>query len=89
MADQVFLPVALFFLLLGVRRIHDNERLVVFRLNRRIGARGPGLVWLLPFVDRTVRIDLDDKLPQWRYLAEDQLRERIERLASQVDPGPP
>lgn len=89
MADQVLLPLAAFLLLLGVRRISDNERLVVYRLERRLGVRGPGLVWLVPFVDRTVRIALDEELPQWRYMPDELLRARVEQLAAARETGPP
>ncbi|HNZ29672.1 MAG TPA: SPFH domain-containing protein, partial [Candidatus Goldiibacteriota bacterium] len=36
----------------------EYERLVIFRLGRCIGEKGPGLVLLIPFVDRPVRVDL-------------------------------
>ncbi len=40
------------------RVMPDFQRLVVFRLGRCVGAKGPGLVFLLPFVDKGVRVDL-------------------------------
>jgi regulator of protease activity HflC (stomatin/prohibitin superfamily) len=43
---------------LAVRIVREYERLVVFRLGRALGARGPGLVLLIPFVDKGVRVDL-------------------------------
>lgn len=36
----------------------EYERFVVFRLGRCIGERGPGIVILIPFVDRPVKVDL-------------------------------
>jgi regulator of protease activity HflC (stomatin/prohibitin superfamily) len=41
-----------------VRILREYERGVVFRLGNLIGAKGPGLVLLIPFVDRMVKIDL-------------------------------
>jgi regulator of protease activity HflC (stomatin/prohibitin superfamily) len=41
-----------------VRILREYERAVVFRLGNLIGAKGPGLVLLIPFVDRMVKIDL-------------------------------
>lgn len=41
-----------------IRVVTEYERGVVFRLGRLIGAKGPGLFFLMPFVDRMVRIDL-------------------------------
>lgn len=79
------LPIVAFLLLLGVRRIPKDERLVVFRAGRRLPVHGPGVVWLIPFVDRTFKIRLEDKLPQWQYMPAEQLRERVEGLASAID----
>jgi len=42
----------------AIRVVREYERLVVFRLGRLIGERGPGLVLLIPIVDRAVRVGL-------------------------------
>ena len=42
----------------AVRILREYERGVVFRLGKLSGAKGPGLVLLIPFVDRLVKIDL-------------------------------
>jgi len=39
----------------------EYERLVVFRLGRSIGAKGPGLVFLFPFIDTATKIDLREQ----------------------------
>ena len=44
--------------------VREYERLVVFRLGRSIGSRGPGLVLLIPIVDRVVRVDLREQFLQ-------------------------
>ena len=41
-----------------VRILKEYERGVVFRLGRLIGAKGPGIIFLIPFVDKLVRVDL-------------------------------
>jgi regulator of protease activity HflC (stomatin/prohibitin superfamily) len=46
------------FASMAIKIVTEFERLVVFRLGRSIGAKGPGLVLLIPFVDRPVRVDL-------------------------------
>ena len=48
------------FILLGasVRILREYERAVVFTLGRFQRVKGPGLVLLIPFVDRMVRMDL-------------------------------
>jgi hypothetical protein len=42
----------------SVRILREYERAVVFRLGRLIGGKGPGIVLLIPIVDRMVRVDL-------------------------------
>ena len=40
-----------------VRIVREYERLVVFRLGRSLGTKGPGLVLLIPFIDKAVKVD--------------------------------
>ena len=42
----------------SVRILREYERAVVFRLGRLVGQRGPGLVLLVPLIDRMVRVSL-------------------------------
>lgn len=42
----------------AVKVVREYQRLVVFRLGRVIGVKGPGLVILIPFVDRATTVDL-------------------------------
>ncbi|WDT93155.1 slipin family protein [Thermoleophilum album] len=50
--------VALILIGSAVRVLREYERGVVFRLGRLVGARGPGLVLLVPIIDRMVSVDL-------------------------------
>lgn len=43
---------------LSIRIVKEYERLIVFRLGRALGERGPGLIFLIPLVDRGERVDL-------------------------------
>jgi regulator of protease activity HflC (stomatin/prohibitin superfamily) len=42
----------------GFRVAQEYERGVVFRLGRYKGLRGPGLYWIIPFLERSVRVDI-------------------------------
>jgi len=42
----------------SIRILREYERAVVFRLGRLLGVKGPGLVLLIPAIDRMVRVDL-------------------------------
>ncbi len=46
----------------AIRVVPEYQRLVVFRLGRCIGAKGPGLVLLIPVLDRAVRVDLREQV---------------------------
>jgi len=43
---------------MAVKIVAEYERGVIFRLGRLVGARGPGLFLIIPFVDRMVKVDL-------------------------------
>jgi regulator of protease activity HflC (stomatin/prohibitin superfamily) len=53
---------AVIFLASALKVVPEYQRLVVFRLGRCIGERGPGLIILIPFVDRAVRVDLREQV---------------------------
>ena len=50
--------VGVVLLLNAIRIVREYERLVVFRLGRLIGERGPGVVLLWPVIDRAVKVGL-------------------------------
>lgn len=45
-------------LAMSIRVIREYERSVVFRLGRLLGIKGPGLFFLIPFIDSMVKVDL-------------------------------
>lgn len=53
--------VALILLFSMIRVVREYERLVVFRLGRCIGTKGPGVVFLIPVTDRAVMVDLREQ----------------------------
>jgi regulator of protease activity HflC (stomatin/prohibitin superfamily) len=57
-APLTFLIIALAALFSGVKILKEYERAVVFRLGRMVGARGPGMTYLVPLVEKMVRMDL-------------------------------
>ena len=54
--------VALVALASAIRIVQEYERLVVFRLGRCMGQRGPGLVLLIPFIERGIKVDLREQV---------------------------
>jgi len=59
-----FGPIATFFVIVaaaiisGIKILKEYERAVVFRLGRMVGARGPGITYIIPGIEKMVRMDL-------------------------------
>jgi len=60
--SPVFIGVIVFavfmIIMMAVKIVTEYERGVIFRLGRLIGAKGPGLFLIIPFVDRMFKVDL-------------------------------
>jgi len=50
--------VVIILLSASIRIVNEYERGVVFRLGRYVGVRGPGIIFLIPFIERMVKTDL-------------------------------
>jgi regulator of protease activity HflC (stomatin/prohibitin superfamily) len=57
-AALAVLTVIVLFLVNAIKVVPEYQRLVVFRLGRLLRTKGPGLVLLIPFVDKGQRVDL-------------------------------
>ena len=58
----------------AIRIVREYQRLIVFRLGRNIGVKGPGFVLLIPIVDRAVWVDLREQyleIPHQTAITED------------------
>ncbi|MDP9296567.1 MAG: SPFH domain-containing protein [Actinomycetota bacterium] len=58
----------------AIRIVREYQRLMVFRLGRSIGTKGPGLVILIPFLDKAVWVDLRElylEIPHQTAITED------------------
>ena len=54
--------VAILLLVRPFRIVQEYERLILFRLGRCLGERGPGIVLVIPIIDRVVRVDLREQV---------------------------
>jgi len=62
------------FLANAIRIVPEYQRLVVFRLGRCVGAKGPGLIILVPIIDRGIKADLREQvreIPQQTSITKD------------------
>lgn len=58
----VVVLILIIFLVSAIKIVPEYQRLVVFRLGRCIGEKGPGLIILIPVIDRPVRVDLREQV---------------------------
>jgi regulator of protease activity HflC (stomatin/prohibitin superfamily) len=56
------LIVGFVFLANAIRIVPEYQRLVVFRLGRSVGPKGPGIIILIPVVDKAVKVDLREQV---------------------------
>lgn len=54
----IFLLITAVLLISGVKILQEYDRAVVFRLGRLVPSRGPGLIYVIPGVERMVKVDL-------------------------------
>ncbi len=54
----VFIIILLAILSSAIKIVQEYERGVIFRLGRLMGAKGPGLFFIIPIIDRMIKIDL-------------------------------
>jgi regulator of protease activity HflC (stomatin/prohibitin superfamily) len=57
----VAVVLVLFLVFLSVRIVREYQRNVVFRFGRVIGTKGPGIIFLIPVIDRPVLVDLREQ----------------------------
>ena len=83
----VVIAVALIITLLlasAIRILREYERGVVFRLGRLLGEKGPGLILLIPLIDKMVRVDLRTitlNVPPQEVITRDNVPARVNAVA--------
>ncbi len=85
----VFLLIVLFA---TIKIVQEYERGVVFRLGRLVGPRGPGLILLIPFIERMLKVDLRTvtmDVPAQEVITRDNVTVRVNAVAyfRVVDPN--
>ncbi len=66
--------IALIFLSMSIKIVKEYERAVIFRLGRLLGAKGPGIFFIIPFIDNFVKVDLrivTADVPEQRIITKD------------------
>src|ERR671919_2596569 len=76
----------LVFMLLAaaIRIVQEYERGVIFRLGRVMGAKGPGLFFIIPIIDRMVKVNLQTvtmDIPPQEAITKDNVTLRVNAVA--------
>jgi len=77
MIEYIILIIVIFLLLLlssAIKIMAEYQRIVIFRLGRLLGIKGPGLVFIIPIIDSIIKLDLRTRVidvPKQRVITED------------------
>ena len=61
----------------AIKVIGEDQRLAIFRLGRFFTIAGPGLVLVIPIVDKGFRVNLRENIPGWQGYSKSELDEKI------------
>ena len=53
-----FVIIIVFLLISGIKILKEYERAVIFRLGRMVEPRGPGITYVIPVIEKMIRVDL-------------------------------
>ena len=59
--------------LFSLKVLQPNERMVVLKSGGHIVVLGPGLYFIIPFINRIARVDLHRRFADWQSMTEDQI----------------
>ena len=77
MIEYIILVVVIFLVLLlssSIKIMAEYQRIVIFRLGRLLGIKGPGLVFIIPIIDNIIKLDLRTRVidvPKQRVITQD------------------
>ena len=72
-----WLFVIVIILSLSIKIIRGDERMVVLRLGHFSRIVGPGIVWLIPVIEKGIKVNLNKEFPGWQVLSKIELEEKI------------
>ena len=84
MVSFIIIFIIVLILLSGIRIVTQYERGVVFRLGKYVGIRGPGLIYIIPFLERMVKVSLriiTMEIPSQRIMTKDNVSIDITAVA--------
>jgi regulator of protease activity HflC (stomatin/prohibitin superfamily) len=76
-AFWLFIIFLIIILAKAIKIVREDERLAIFRLGRFFTIAGPGLVLVIPIVDKGIKVDLPENIPGWQGYSKSDLDEKI------------
>jgi regulator of protease activity HflC (stomatin/prohibitin superfamily) len=76
----IFIILLIIILAKAINTVREDQRLAIFRLGRFFTIAGPGLVLLIPVVDKGVKVNLRGNIPGWQGSSKSELDEKIRTL---------
>ena len=73
----IFIILLIIILAKGIKIVREDQRLAIFRLGHLFTIAGPGLVFLIPTVDKGLKMNLQDNVPGWQGYSKSELDEKI------------
>jgi regulator of protease activity HflC (stomatin/prohibitin superfamily) len=73
----IFIILLIIILAKALKIVREDQRLAIFRLGRLFTIAGPGLVLLIPFVDKGVKVSLPENIPGWQRYSKSELDEKL------------
>ncbi len=77
----IILVLMIVFFVSSIRILKESQRAAIFRLGRFVGVGGPGIVFLIPIVEKSKVVDLNKWIPEWWELSKTELDERVKAVA--------
>jgi regulator of protease activity HflC (stomatin/prohibitin superfamily) len=69
------------FFVSSIRIIKESQRAAILRLGQFVADCGPGIIFLIPILDKVKVVDLDKWVPEWQVLSKTELDERVKAVA--------
>jgi hypothetical protein len=76
----IFVLIPIMFLIFSLKSLAYNERLIIYRKEQLDNIVGPGFAIVIPFYHKSVRVFLNDSIPNWKEFSEGEIRRRIREL---------
>jgi regulator of protease activity HflC (stomatin/prohibitin superfamily) len=73
---------AVIYLAVGIRIVKPEEWLIVLRFGKYNGFRKQGIHWVVPFVDKTIRVDLNQVSASWKDTSDEILETKVHKWIS-------